>query len=136
MEFKLERVRTMPARLEPGVLYVSEAFETAAHLCACGCGAKVRTPLGPAEWTFTDDPEGPSLEPSIGNWQRPCKAHYWIENGRIEWSNQWSPEQIAAGRAWEQLRRERYYARRHPAKWWQRLWCWLKSPRAGLRERD
>ena len=127
MRFRLERVRTMPVQLDSGVLYVSEEFETAAHLCACGCGSKVRTPLGPAEWTFTDHPEGPSLDPSIGNWQRPCKAHYWIDNGRVKWSVRWSAEQIAAGRAIEQLRRDRHYARRYPKPWWARLWRWLGS---------
>ena len=127
MRFRMERVRTMPAKLEPGVLYVSEAFETAAHLCACGCGSKVRTPLGPTEWTFTEDLGGPSLYPSIGNWQRPCNAHYWIQNGRVEWSRQWSPSQIAEGRASEQLRRERYYAELYPGSWGARLWRRLKS---------
>lgn len=117
----------MPAKLEAGVLYLSEEFGTAAHLCACGCGSKVRTPLGPAEWTFIDDPEGPSLDPSIGNWQRPCRAHYWIENGHIEWAPQWSPEQIAEGRALEQLRRDRYYAGRHSTGFWSRFVRWLKS---------
>jgi hypothetical protein len=129
MRFRLQRVRAMPARLESGVLYVSEEFETAAHLCACGCGSKVRTPLGAAEWSFTDDPEGPSLHPSVGNWQRPCKAHYWIENGRVHWSPQWSAEQIAEGRAIEQQRRKRYYAQRYPSRWWERVWAWLKSLR-------
>ncbi|RYE59877.1 MAG: hypothetical protein EOO82_03930, partial [Oxalobacteraceae bacterium] len=98
MRIKLERVRAMPPRLQPNVLYVSEEFETAAHLCACGCGSKIRTPLGPTEWRLTDHPEGPSLTPSVGNWQLPCKAHYWIDRGRIEWSTQWTPEQITAGR--------------------------------------
>jgi hypothetical protein len=93
IRIKLERVRTMPAQLESGVLYVSEEFETAAHLCACGCGSKVRTPLGPTEWRFTDHPEGPSLYPSIGNWHRSCKSHYWIDRGEIEWSTQLTPAQ-------------------------------------------
>jgi hypothetical protein len=127
MRIRLERVRAMPAQLEPGVLYVSEEFETAAHLCACGCGSKIRTPLGAAEWRLTGDPEGPTLYPSIGNWQRPCKAHYWIENGRVQWSSRWSPEQIAAGRAVEQRRRERYYGQRYPQGRWARTWRWLKS---------
>jgi len=127
MNFKLERVRTMPARLESGLLYVSEEFSTAAHLCACGCGSKVRTPLGPTEWTFFDDTDGPSLDPSIGNWQRPCRAHYWITNGHVIWSTQWSSEQVIAARALEQLRRDRYYAARHPSPWWKRVWRWIKS---------
>lgn len=127
MKIRLERVRTMPARLEPGVLYVSEEFETAAHLCACGCGSKVRTPLADTEWQFTDHPQGPSLYPSIGNWQRPCKAHYWIDRGEIEWLTRWTAQQIANGRAAEDRRRESYYAERYPERWWARAFLWLKS---------
>lgn len=127
MKIRLERVRTMPAQLEPGVLYVSEEFETAAHLCACGCGSKVRTPLAKTEWRFTDHPQGPSLHPSIGNWQRPCKAHYWIDRGEIEWSTRWTAEQIAMGRAAEERRRESYYVDLYPDGWWTRVWRWLNS---------
>lgn len=127
MRIRLERVRAMPAQLEPGVLYVSEEFETAAHLCACGCGSKVRTPLGPMEWIFTDHPDGPSLDPSVGNWQRSCLAHYWINRGEIEWSTQWTPQQIAAGRAAEIRRRDAHYSSLPGPAWWQRLWNWLGS---------
>lgn len=49
MNIRLERVHFMPTALEPRVLYVSEEFGAAAHLCACGCGSKIRTPLGPTE---------------------------------------------------------------------------------------
>ena len=44
----------MPQDLRPGVLYVSEEFGAAAHLCACGCGEKVSTPLGPTEWSLEE----------------------------------------------------------------------------------
>lgn len=99
----------MPKELEAGILYVSEEFETAAHLCACGCGSKIRTPLGPTEWKFTEARHGPSLYPSVGNWQQPCQSHYWIEDGEVTWAPKWSPEQISAGRRREEKRREDYY---------------------------
>lgn len=127
MKIRLERVRTMPSQMEPGVLYVSEEFETAAHLCPCGCESKVRTPLGPTEWAFKNDPKGPSLTPSVGNWQRPCQSHYWIDGGEIKWSTQWTPQQIATGRAEEVRRRNAYYYSLRGAPWWQRLWSWLGS---------
>ena len=104
--FTLQRVRFMPDSLVPGILYVSEEFETAAHLCACGCGAKIRTPLGPTEWAFEDTRTGPSLSPSIGNWQQACQSHYWIQEGRVEWSTRWSQKQIIAGRRREEERRK------------------------------
>ena len=39
---KLERVQYIPKQLSPGILYVTERYSVAAHLCACGCGNKVR----------------------------------------------------------------------------------------------
>lgn len=101
----------MPKQLEQNVLYVSKEFGTAAHLCACGCGCKIRTPLKPTEWTFTDSKNGPTLKPSIGNWQLPCKSHYWITDGEILWSSQWTNKQIIAGRNSEESRRRAYFER-------------------------
>ena len=85
----------MPKDLQAGVLYVSEEFFTAAHLCACGCGTKIRTPLGPTEWSVEEDPQGPTLWPSVGNWQQACRSHYWFHNGEVVWGDAWSPAQIA-----------------------------------------
>jgi hypothetical protein len=95
--------------LEPGVLYVSEEFKTAAHLCACGCGSKVRTPLGPTEWALEETRGGPTLWPSIGNWQKPCRSHYCIVAGHIEWAGDWSEAQVLEGRHREGLRRKEYF---------------------------
>lgn len=131
MKIRIERVHTMPAKLEPGVLYVSDEFGTAAHLCACGCGSKIRTPLGPTEWSLRETRAGATLHPSIGNWQKPCRSHYLIVDGTILWAGDMSPEDILAGRAAEQRRRERYYAQRYPKRWWERLWTWLYSLRSG-----
>lgn len=128
MKIKVQRVHYMPRELEPGILYVSEEFETAAHLCACGCGAKVRTPLGPTEWSFKETPAGPSLSPSIGNWQQPCQSHYWIDGGDIRWSGRWTQEQIEAGRRREHERRVAYYDEfyRQRGGLLVRFWRWLK----------
>jgi hypothetical protein len=82
---KLQRVHHMPKELEPGILYVSEEFDVAVHLCACGCENEVVTPLGPTRWAFRESEEGPSLSPSIGSWQLPCKSHYWIDDGKVRW---------------------------------------------------
>lgn len=129
MKIKLQRVHYMPKELQPGVLYVSEEFGTAAHLCACGCGAKIRTPLGPTEWSFTDTALGPSLDPSIGNWQQSCKSHYWIHRGEIIWAGQWTAEEIRVGRMAEESRRSAYYDKLYsqPSGPLKRLWNWLKS---------
>jgi hypothetical protein len=79
-------VESVPREMEDGVLYVSRRFELAIHLCACGCGGETVTPLdhGTAGWRLTDDAQGPTLRPSIGNQSWPCGSHYRITNGRIE----------------------------------------------------
>lgn len=125
---KLQRVRYMPKELQPGVLYVAQEFGAAAHLCACGCGSKVRTPLGPTDWALEDRLGGPTLLPSIGNWQLECRSHYWIWEGRIYWSDQWTPEQIAAGRRGEEERAREYYETRvrHQGGLLGRFWHWVK----------
>ncbi len=126
MRFELERVQYMPKQLQPGVLYVAEQFGAAAHLCPCGCGTKVRTPLGPTEWTLEETAEGPSLSPSVGNWQHPCQSHYSITRGEVEWAKQWTSEEITAGRQYEEQRREAYYAaRQRPISRLGRLRKWL-----------
>lgn len=129
MKIKLQYVHYMPKQLESGVLYVSKEFSTAAHLCVCGCGAKVRTPLTPTEWTLTVSDSGPSLKPSIGNWQLPCKSHYWIADGEVLWSHQWSGAQIAEGRKNEDLRRRIYFDRMQSSQKsaLRKLWEWVKD---------
>jgi hypothetical protein len=109
MRIELQRVRFMPKVLEPGVLYYAEEYGAAAHLCACGCGTKVRTPVGATEWQIFESPKGVSLCPSVGNWQHPCQSHYWITNGEVKWSGQWTDEEVEAGRAREVARRMAYY---------------------------
>lgn len=126
--FRLERVHYMPKQLEQAILYVSVEFETAAHLCACGCGVKVRTPLGPTEWTVRETEAGPTLRPSIGNWQQQCRSHYLITKGSVEWAGQWSEDKVLAGRAAEQSRREAYFEGRYPnSNIFVRLWNWIRS---------
>ncbi|MDH4317902.1 MAG: DUF6527 family protein [Desulfobulbaceae bacterium] len=129
MKLKLQHVHYMPKELEPGVLYVSEEFCTAAHLCACGCGSKIRTPLGPTEWSFKETSSGPTLRPSVGNWQLPCRSHYWISRGEIKWSYQWDSEEIAEGRYEENKRRKAYYEKPGHQRegFLRRLWQKLKS---------
>lgn len=131
--FRLERVHYMPKVLLPGVLYASEEFGAAAHLCACGCGAKIRTPLGPTEWRLDESSEGPSLSPSIGNWQQQCRSHYWIWKGQVEWHGDWTEAQVRAGRRQEQQRLKAYFYEREKARQQksmsigQRIWNFVRN---------
>jgi hypothetical protein len=86
-ELKPVFVKFMPPELEQGVLYVSEEFELAIHLCACGwCKQKTVTPFHDpnSDWKYTRDAQDRiTLHPSIGNFQMPCKSHYWVRENKI-----------------------------------------------------
>ncbi len=87
-------VETVPEKLEKGRLYISIHFRTASHLCACGCGTKVVTPIKPAKWALTYDGETVSLWPSIGRWQLPCKSHYIIRQNKVLWRRAFNKEEM------------------------------------------
>jgi hypothetical protein len=90
-------VEFIPRELDAGTLYISERFSTALHLCACGCGEKVATPLSPVNWRLDKHASKViSLYPSIGNWNYACKSHYWIRRNRIVWASAMSESQIAS----------------------------------------
>jgi len=107
-----EFVEYIPRQLDDGLLYVSIPYCTAVHKCACGCGNKVVTPISPADWQILFDGEALSLFPSVGNWEFPCQAHYWIRYNRVIWAKPCTPQQIARGRAREDRARQEYFARR------------------------
>jgi len=88
-------VEFIPEKLEAGVLYISRRYSTATHLCCCGCGLEVVTPLNPAKWRLDERGGTVSLKPSVGNWSFPCKSHYWIENNQVRWAGQMSKAAIA-----------------------------------------
>lgn len=104
-------VEFMPSPLEPGVLYISMTYATAAHQCCCGCGEEIVTPFTPTDWRMTFDGETISLRPSIGNWNLACRSHYVIDRSEVIESAPWSEAQVAAGRAREKAAKARFYGR-------------------------
>ena len=84
-EFEIKSVERIPHKLKQGVLYVCLECQVAVHLCACGCGEKTVTPLGENGWNLTFDENGLSLNPSIGNFNIPCKSHYFIKDNKVRW---------------------------------------------------
>jgi|SRR5271154_863253 len=79
-------------------------------LCRTAWNApRIVTPLSPTDWKLIFNGKTISLDPSIGNWGFECQSHYWIRNNRVRWAAQWSPEEIAAGRAHERFAKERYF---------------------------
>jgi hypothetical protein len=88
-KFSHEFVELIPMEINENTLYVSIAYGTVTHKCACGCGNEVVTPLNKKGWSMTYDGESISLYPSIGNWNLPCKSHYWVRENKIKWSIPW-----------------------------------------------
>lgn len=78
-------VEFVPESMAEGTLYISRCFETAIHLCACGCGHETVTPLSGGGWRLIEDGGLVSLEPSIGNFNFPCRSHYFIRLNRVVW---------------------------------------------------
>lgn len=112
-----ELVEAMPDVIDEGTLYISTYFRTASHRCACGCGYRVVTPLRAGRWQVEITESGPTLRPSIGNGSFPCRSHYYITRGRVEWLGEYTDEMIA-------FARKRDNPRAHPAPrtarvpWW------------------
>ncbi|HZO94957.1 MAG TPA: DUF6527 family protein [Candidatus Baltobacteraceae bacterium] len=85
--FTVQFVKSVPETPAPRVLYVSMEFATAVHLCGCGCGNEVVTPLSRRNgWKLLYDGETVSLSPSVGNWSFPCRSHYFITENKVLWA--------------------------------------------------
>lgn len=89
--------------MQPEILYISHKYGTAVHYCACGCGEEVVTPLSPEGWTLHFNGRF-SLTPSIGNFQFPCRSHYFITNEEVCWCRDnfdsvWNKSQIKKKKA-------------------------------------
>lgn len=102
-------VDLIPENVEPGILYVSMEYATAAHRCCCGCGEEVVTPFNPAQWQMSFNGDAISLHPSVGNWNLRCRSHYFIRDGRVIEAPTWTKEQIEAGRRRDAHARADYF---------------------------
>jgi Family of unknown function (DUF6527) len=136
---KLEHryVEFVPKEVDEGVLYISNRFRTATHLCCCGCGQRVVTPLNPAKWRLTDHGDSVSLSPSIGNGAFECRSHYWIRRGHIDWYPPMTDWQTDRARQRDEYDSQVYTGERPAvprragevdpsvAPWWKRFLRWL-----------
>lgn len=128
----------VPETLEEAVLYISVKYGTAVHRCCCGCGREVVTPLTPTDWKLIFDGETVSLYPSIGNWNSPCRSHYWIRNNRVEWAEDWPEWKVEAVATKDQREKDAFYGLQKDSdspkeacskpktrkSLWSRLWTW------------
>lgn len=102
-------VEYIPEKLEQGVLYISKRYHTAIHLCCCGCGEEVVTPLNPTDWSLRVEGNAITLYPSIGNWSLPCKSHYWLQRGMVIWAGQMTENDIERGRSINRKVKKAYF---------------------------
>jgi len=109
---------SFPERLEPSVVYVSQEDALACHLCACGCGYEVALELGRGGWKLSIVDDKISLYPSIGNGSHPCKSHYFITDGVVDWSTEYTPTMIAKARRADNPRAHRPPEPIVRAGWW------------------
>lgn len=107
-------VEFIPRDLDEGIVYISNRFKTASHLCCCGCGQKVVTPLNPAQWSLTDHGSTVSFAPSIGLGALPCRSHYWIRRSRVEWCRSMTVAQTARAQQADRYASQVYTGERLP----------------------
>jgi hypothetical protein len=128
-------VEFIPKELEEGTLFISTRFKTASHLCCCGCGTKVVTPLNPAKWRLTDHGDSVSLTPSIGLGTFPCRSHYWLRKSQVDWYPPMTAAQTARAQRADEYASQVLTGER-PAKpaapprtpsWWSRLLAFVRS---------
>jgi hypothetical protein len=84
VRYVYQAVERIPKPLISGVVYHSEEFEIGALLCACGCGHRVSL-LVPDSHQITSEGGMATVRPSIAVCDAPCKSHYYINAGRVEW---------------------------------------------------
>ncbi|MDR3714754.1 MAG: DUF6527 family protein [Puia sp.] len=101
----------MPDALENGMLYISMEYATTIHLCPCGCGNQVITPLSPTDWNLSYDGETVTLYPSIGNWNFPCRSHYWIRKSKIVRAPGWSDSKVNEGRKKDKKKKRAFFTK-------------------------
>jgi hypothetical protein len=121
-------VESFPAPMEPGVLYISTAYSTAGHICPCGCGREVVTKLSPARYQIIFDGEV-SLKPSIAATGLPCKSHYFITRGQVDWHRKLDVTQTARAQSADQRAIEAHRAPPEESRlrWWARIWRRLRG---------
>jgi hypothetical protein len=109
-------VKYIPKDIDYGILYISLTYQTVIHKCPCGCGREVVIPITPTGWKLIEKEETVTLKPSIGNWEFPCRSHYWIINNKIVWARNWSDTQVVANRIKDQKALRRYYVKQKRLK--------------------
>lgn len=94
MKYRYRLVERIPKALDEGVVYHTEEFELAGLLCACGCGHRM-TLLVPDSHKVSDERGYATVWPSIGVFDAPCKSHYFIVAGEVNWLRAFSSSEAS-----------------------------------------
>lgn len=113
-------VRSIPEQLASNTLYVSRKYDLVVHLCMCGCGSRVVTPLGPAEWSLREHAGKITLWPSIASSGQTCRSHYLITNSEVRWLPRLTSGQQY--RAFVRDERDLAVDLERARPWWRRWW--------------
>ena len=130
MIYYYQAVERIPKLLSDGVVYHNEEFQLAALLCACGCGHRV-TLLVPDSHQVSSEDGLATIRPSIAVCDAPCKSHYFVTAGKVEWLPAFTRAQ-ASNLMRNQIARHASHDRR-PS--WSEM-CWAALKRATKRIRS
>src|SRR6185312_16185366 len=122
MIYSYQAVERIPKILSDGVVYHNEEFQLAALLCACGCGHRVML-LVPDSHQVSSQGGLATIRPSIAVCDAPCKSHYFVTAGRVQWLHAFSQAQ-ASNVMRNQIARHASHDRR---------WLWTEMPHAALK---
>lgn len=122
MIYSYQAVERIPKVLSNGIVYHNEEFQLAALLCACGCGHRV-TLLVPDSHQVSSEGGLATIRPSIAVCDAPCKSHYFISAGKVEWLPAFTEAQ-ASSVIRNQIARHASQDRR--PSWIVRAWAALK----------
>lgn len=75
----LQIVDFVPEIMEFGIVYYSPEYNTANHLCPCGCGQQTCISIKKDEWSIIQQ-EPLMMMPSFLQ-RNGCKSHYIIDKG-------------------------------------------------------
>lgn len=120
-----EFVKAMPSKLVPGILYISQPYKVAVHLCCCGCGTKLVTSLASTEHSLSVDDGKVSLNESVGAWNHPCRSHYWIRDNEVHWTGDVPAKVVNRNRKRDAVRKKVHFGKSAVVKtrpWIERAW--------------
>ena len=123
--YSYQLVTRTPKDLSEGIVYHNEDFELAALLCACGCGHRVDL-LVPDSHQISLANGRPTIRPSIAVCDAPCKSHFFVTAGRVEWLPAFTQAQARAVMHQQVARHASQDAK--PQSWLSR--CWTLMGRA------